>query len=292
METVHLPVMLREVVELLGLRTGGTYMDATVGGGGHSEEILKHIGPKGLLIGMDRDAEALKAVKKRIEDKRLVLVKAKFSEIEEVAKGAGIGQAHGVLFDYGVSMPQLTGPERGFSFLSEGPLDMRMDRDEPLTAEEIVNRYPEKELARIIYEYGEEGRSRKIARSIVAKRRGHKISTCRELADIVASAMGGRRGRLHPATKTFQALRIAVNDELGEIKRGLEGVLKVLAPGGRIVAIAYHSLEDRVVKTFMKESKQGGLLKVLTKKPLRPSREETIKNPSARSARLRAGEAI
>lgn len=292
METVHLPVMLREVVELLGLRTGGTYMDATVGGGGHSEEILKHIGPKGLLIGMDRDAEALKAVKKRIEDKRLVLVKAKFSEIEEVAKGAGIGQAHGVLFDYGVSMPQLPGPERGFSFLSEGPLDMRMDRDEPLTAEEIVNKYPEKELARIIYEYGEEGRSRKIARSIVARRRGHRISTCRELADLVASAMGGRRGRLHPATKTFQALRIAVNDELGEIKRGLEGVLKVLAPGGRLVAIAYHSLEDRVVKTFMKESRQGGLLKVLTKKPLRPSREETIRNPSARSARLRAGEAI
>ncbi len=292
METVHLPVMLREVVELLGLRTGGTYMDATVGGGGHSEEILKHIGPKGLLIGMDRDAEALKAVKKRIEDKRLVLVKAKFSEIEEVAKGAGIEQAHGVLFDYGVSMPQLTGPERGFSFLSEGPLDMRMDRDEPLTAEEIVNEYPEKELARIIYEYGEEGRSRKIARFIVAKRRGHRISTCRELADLVASAMGGRRGRLHPATRTFQALRIAVNDELGEIKRGLEGVLKVLAPGGRLVAIAYHSLEDRVVKTFMKESRQGGLLKVLTKKPLRPSREETIRNPSARSARLRAGEAI
>jgi 16S rRNA (cytosine1402-N4)-methyltransferase len=284
--------MLREVVELLRLRTGGTYMDATVGGGGHAEEILKHIGPKGRLIGMDRDAEALKAVKRRIKDKRLVLVKAKFSEIEEVAKDAGIEQAYGVLFDFGVSMPQLTGPERGFSFLSGGPLDMRMDRDEPLSAEEIVNEYPEKELARIIYEYGEEGRSRKIARFIAAKRRGHRISTCLELADLVASAVGGRRGRLHPATKTFQALRIAVNDELGEIKRGLESVLKVLAPGGRLVAIAYHSLEDRVVKTFMKESRQGGLLRVLTKKPLRPSREETIKNPSARSARLRAGEAI
>jgi len=292
METLHLPVMLREAVEMLGLRTGGTYIDATVGLGGHAEEILRRIGPGGRLLGLDRDSEALERARERLKGERAVLVKARFSEMKEAARENGIEKADGVLFDFGVSMLQLRAEGRGFSFMGDAPLDMRMDPAEPLTAEEIVNGYPEKELEMVIREYGEEKRARRVARAITTARRRGRIRTCRELSDIVVRALGGRRGKIHPATRTFQALRIAVNDELGEIRRGLEASLGVVRPGGRLVAISYHSLEDRIVKQFMRDAKERGLLKTLTKKPIRPSREETLKNPSARSARLRAGEAL
>ncbi|MEJ2314124.1 MAG: 16S rRNA (cytosine(1402)-N(4))-methyltransferase RsmH [Nitrospirota bacterium] len=292
METPHLPVMLREAIGFLGLSPGGTYIDATVGLGGHAEEILRHIGPQGRLLGIDRDPEALKRARERLKDERAILVKARFSEMREAARENGIERADGVLFDFGVSMLQLRGEGRGFSFLSDEPLDMRMDPTEPLTAENVVNEYPEKELEKIISGFGEERRARRVARAIAAQRRKGRIRTCSELAGIVARALGGRRGRTHPATRTFQAFRIAVNDEMGEIRRGLEASLGMVRPGGRLVAISYHSLEDRIVKQFMKESKDGGRLNILTKKPLRPSSEEVTANPSARSARLRAGEVV
>jgi 16S rRNA (cytosine1402-N4)-methyltransferase len=291
MEELHLPVMLREVVRELGLREGGTYIDATVGLGGHAEEILKHIGPGGTLIGLDRDPEALEKTMERIKDIRLKAAKARFSELEKVAREQGVEGADGVLFDFGVSLLQLKGPERGFSFLSGEPLDMRMDPTEPLTAEKIVNEYPEKELEKIISEYGEEKKARRVARSIATVRSKGRIRTCKELSDIVTRAVGGRRGRIHPATRTFQAIRIAVNDELGEIQNGLEGALNILRSGGRLVTVAYHSLEDRIVKTFFREASREGKLKIITKKPIRPSFEEIRLNPKARSARLRAGEA-
>lgn len=284
--------MLREAVELLGPCPGGTYIDATVGLGGHAEEILRHIGPEGRLLGLDRDPEALDRAGKRLGDERAILVKARFSEMREVARGKGIEKADGVLFDFGVSMFQLRGEGRGFSFLSDEPLDMRMDPTEPLTAERVVNEYPEKELEKVISGYGEEWRARRVARAIAAQRRKGRIRTCSELAEIVSRALGGRRGKTHPATRTFQALRIEVNDEMEEIRRGLESSLGMVRPGGRLVAISYHSLEDRIVKQFMKESKDKGRLRVLTKKPLRPSSEEVNANPSARSARLRAGEVV
>lgn len=284
--------MLREAIGFLGLSPGGTYIDATVGLGGHAEEILRHIGPQGRLLGIDRDPEALKRARERLKDERAILVKARFSEMREAARENGIERADGVLFDFGVSMLQLRGEGRGFSFLSDEPLDMRMDPTEPLTAENVVNEYPEKELEKIISGFGEERRARRVARAIAAQRRKGRIRTCSELAGIVARALGGRRGRTHPATRTFQALRIAVNDEMGEIRRGLEVSLGMVRPGGRLVAISYHSLEDRIVKQFMKESKDGGRLNILTKKPLRPSSEEVTANPSARSARLRAGEVV
>ncbi len=292
METLHLPVMPREAVEMLGLKAGGTYIDATVGLGGHATEILKHLGPEGRLLGIDRDPEALERTGARLKDKRLLLVKARFSEMEKAAREKGIEKADGVLFDFGVSMLQLRGAGRGFSFLSDEPLDMRMDPTEPLTAETIVNEYPEKELEMIIRDYGEERRARRVAKAIATARRKGRIRTCRELSGLVAGTLGGRRGRINPATRTFQALRITVNDELGEIARGLKASLGIIRPGGRLVAISYHSLEDRIVKNFMKDMKEMGLMRIITKKPLRPSLEETHENPSARSARLRVGEAV
>jgi len=203
----------------------------------------------------------------------------------------GISAVQGVLMDFGVSMLQLKSPERGFSFTSEHALDMRMDQTESLTAADAVNGWPEKELARVIYEYGQDHRSRRIAAAIVRARRQSRIETCSQLAGIVAGAVG-KGGRTHPATRTFQGLRIAVNHEMQEIEDGLEGALKALAPGGRLVTIAYHSLEDGRAKRFMKEAQKQGRLSILTKKPLVPTRQETRQNPSARSAKLRVAEAI
>lgn len=286
----HLPVMLREVVEYLRPEKGKVYLDATVGLGGHAFEILGRMGQDGRLIGIDRDEEALNEAKARfISDKRCVLMKARFSEMGEVAKEIGIENVDGVLFDFGVSMLQFKDTERGFSFNSDAGLDMRMDRDSLLTASDIVNRYPEAELERILREYGEEPRARRVAKAITFARKMKRIATCRELSGIVEGAIG-RWGKAHPATRTFQALRIAVNDELGEIKKGLDAALKLLGPEGRIVAISYHSLEDRIVKNFIRDSARMGLLNVLTPKPLRPTQDELIKNPSARSAKMRVAE--
>ena len=288
MKVIHLPVMLREVIVLLKPESGGIYVDATVGLGGHSEEILKHIG-SGMLIGIDRDDEALNMAGSRLADSRVVLKKGRFSEVGRLVTETGVTEVDGILFDIGTSMFHLKTAERGFSFLSEEPLDMRMDRSQDLTAAYIVNRYSEKDIDRILWEYGEERLSRKIARAIVDCRAKKKIGTCAELSDIVCSVYKGR-GKLHPATKTFQALRIAVNDEMNELKKGLDASLGILKSGGRLCVISSHSLEDRIVKNCIRDNQKLGVFNMLTKKPLVPAYEEIRLNPSARSAKLRGAE--
>jgi 16S rRNA (cytosine1402-N4)-methyltransferase len=284
----HFPVLLREAIEALNLRPGGIYVDATIGPGGHSEKILELIGSEGRLIGIDRDEEALKIAEKRLSDRRVSLKKGDFSEIESLVYSDGIFEVDGILFDLGVSMLQLKDSGRGFSFISDKPLNMRMDKKQRLSAWDVVNRYPEEKLEHILREYGEESLSRKISRAIVRRRSKKTIDTCSELSEIV-EGIYGRRGRLHPATKTFQALRIAVNKELEELRAGLNSSLRLLKKGGRLCVISYHSLEDRMVKGFMADSSEKGLLRIITKKPITPCPEEISSNPSSRSAKLRVG---
>ena len=281
--------MVREVVEMLDIRAGGTYVDATVGLGGHAEEIVKLLGSEGKLIGMDRDGEALKTAGQRLDNHRVVLRKSTFSGLKGAMISLGVREADGILFDFGVSMMQFKDPERGFSFSAWEPLDMRMDRSQKMSAEEIVNDYSQSELERILREYGEERLARKIARAIIAARTHTRIRTCSELAQIVRAVSWGG-GRHHPATRTFQALRIAVNDEIREIDEGLRSSVGLLRRGGRLCAISYHSLEDRLVKHVIRDSAREGVLRALTKKPLIPSREEIRNNPSARSAKMRCAE--
>lgn len=281
--------MLREVVDVLNIKAGGVYVDATVGLGGHSEEIFKHSGPAGMLIGIDRDEEALKVVGKRLSDKRVLLKKGRFSDLSDLLAEAGVKEIDGILFDFGVSMMQFREMGRGFSFYSEDPLDMRMDRSQKLKAEDMVNNYSEAELERVLREYGEERLSVRIAKAIVSYRKRKRITTCAELAGIVSGVYKGR-GRIHPATRTFQALRIGVNNEINEIRAGLSASIGVLRRGGRVCTISYHSLEDRAVKQFMKGAEKEGLIRIITKKPLIPSYPEIRANPSSRSAKLRGAE--
>ncbi|MEJ2696748.1 MAG: 16S rRNA (cytosine(1402)-N(4))-methyltransferase RsmH [Candidatus Sulfobium sp.] len=285
----HLPVLVREVVDLLSPHEGGLYVDATVGLGGHSEEILKMIGRNGRLIGIDRDDAALRIAGERLEDPRVLLKKSRFSEMGDVI--VPYGKADGILFDLGVSMMQLRKLERGFSFLSDERLDMRMDRTQSLTAWEVVNHYSEKELIRVLKEYGEEPRAPRIARAIGRYRKEADIDTCSELAELISRSVG-RRGRIHPATRTFQALRIEVNDEMRELQWGLNSSLNLLKSGGRMCVISYHSLEDRIVKNFIRENARGGALKPLTKKPVTPGIKEIRENPSSRSAKMRGAERL
>jgi 16S rRNA (cytosine1402-N4)-methyltransferase len=287
----HLSVLVREVMEVLALHQGGTYIDATVGLGGHSEMMLKMVGQDGRVVGLDRDEEALKRAAERLSDSRVLLSKGAFSQIEDVARTLGISEADGILFDLGVSMMQLKDPMRGFSFLSEERLDMRMDSRQELTAWDVVNTYSEKELVRILREYGEEFRAARIVRAIMGARTKKTIDTCSELAGIIARVMG-RSGRTHPATRAFQALRIEVNGELDELRAGLEASLRMLKKGGRLCVISYHSLEDRIVKNVIRENAKAGRVNQLTKKPLIPSQEEMRQNPSSRSAKLRGAEKL
>ena len=283
--------MVREVIEMLDLRQGGVYVDATIGLGGHSENILRLIGPDGKLIGIDRDDEALKVSENRLSDRRVVLKRGNFSDMEGLVYPEGISEVDGILFDLGVSMLQLKNLERGFSFVSDKRLDMRMDKRLKVSAWEVVNRYNEKELGKILRELGEEWLSRKIAKAIVSLRSKKPIDTCSELSKIVEGVYGGR-GRTHPATKTFQALRIEVNRELEQLNAGLDVSLRLLKKGGRLCVISYHSLEDRVVKKFMANNSKKGLLRIITKKPKTPCPEELMLNPSSRSAKLRGAERI
>lgn len=291
MEIVHLPVMVKEAIKVLNPIPGGIYIDATIGPGGHAEEILKLIGSEGKLVGIDRDDEALRVARKKLFNERVILRKGNFSDMENLLYRDGISEVDGILFDLGVSMIQMKDTERGLSFTSDKRLDMRMDREQELSAWYIVNRYPEKELEKILREFGEERLSRKISEAIVRKRRINPIDTCSELSGIVEK-LYRRRGRVHPATKTFQALRIEVNNELDELRRGLDSSLRLLKKGGRLCTISYHSLEDRIVKHFMAQSSKRGLLRVMTKKPMTPGSEELRTNPSSRSAKLRAAEKI
>jgi 16S rRNA (cytosine1402-N4)-methyltransferase len=289
LNALHTPVLVEPVVRWLRIQPGGTYVDATVGTGGHSLEIVRRL-TNGRLVAMDRDPRALDIARERLKpyERQVILVHANFSRIDEVARGLKLPPLDGVLADLGVSSLQLESPERGFSFRWAGPLDMRMGPDEPLTAGEIVNYWPEKDLADLLYHYGEERNSRKIARAIV---RARPIRDTEHLATVVA---GGRKARgrqkLHPATKTFLALRIAVNRESEELEQFLSRTPATLALGGRWVILSYHSLEDRLVKRAFQHLAQEGTFRILTKKVVRPSEEEIHRNPRARSAKMRAAE--
>ncbi len=291
MTIIHLPVLSGEVVAMLAPHRGGIYVDATVGLGGHSEMILSEVGQDVKVVGLDRDGQALNRTAQRLSDSRVLLKKCSFSQMQQALTAEAIYEVDGILFDLGVSMMQIKDPARGFSFLSGERLDMRMDNAELLTAWDMVNTYGEQELIRILKEYGEEYRAARVARAIMNARAKKPIDTCAELADLIFRALG-RSGRTHPATRTFQALRIALNRELEELRLGLEASVRLLKKSGRLCVISYHSLEDRIVKNFMRDSAKAGIMKQLTKKPLVPSREEMRHNPSSRSAKLRGAEKI
>ncbi len=291
-EIYHPPVLLKESLEYLKAKEGGIFVDATLGGGGHTEAILK-ANPKNRVIAIDRDEEAIEKAIKRLErfGDRVSIYHANFSQIGEVLEAEGIEEVNGVLFDLGVSHFHLRG-NRGFTVWEEQPLDMRMDRRQKLTARDVVNELSEKELADIIFKYGEEKFARKIAREIVRRRKIKPIETTLELAKIVEEVIPKklRAGRKkHPAIKTFQAIRIYVNREFQEIEEGIPEAANYVACSGRIVVITFHSLEDRLVKNIFRNL-EG--FKVITKKPVEPTEEEITENPASRSAKLRAVERI
>jgi 16S rRNA (cytosine1402-N4)-methyltransferase len=290
LNALHTPVLLDEVVHWLRIRPDGMYADATVGLGGHALAIAQQLSSGGRLIGIDRDPRALDATRERLREyeRQVILVHSNFGRLDEIAKALKLPPFDGVLADLGVSSMQLDSPERGFSFRWSGPLDMRMDPDELSTAAEIVNYRPEKELADLIYRYGEERNSRRIARAIV---RARPIRDTEHLATVVAGACKTRgRQRLHPATKTFLALRIAVNREMEELEQFLSRTPATMSSGGRWVVLSYHSLEDRLVKRAFQRLAQEGTMRVLTKKVIVPEHAETRENPRARSAKMRVAE--
>ena len=307
----HVPVLLKEAIDFLAVKRGGTYLDATVGLGGHSSEIAKRLGAPGHLIGFDKDPKALEIAAARLavrsssfglgegsgdvhttQDQKqdwplVTLIHGSFADLANSEQRTAYD---GILADLGVSSLQLGDPERGFSFQAEGPLDMRMNPMSGETAEQVVNHIDERELADVIYEFGEERRSRRIARAIV---RSRPIHTTKQFVDVVsAAARSMKHERIHPATRTFQALRIFVNHELDDLKALLVTAPRVLKPGGRLVVISFHSLEDRIVKDAMREGAQQGLYRLLTKKPVTATEEEIDSNPRSRSAKMRAAERI
>lgn len=294
MKSVHEPVMLREAMELLGLGSGDIALDATVGAGGHAKEMLKRITPGGRLIGLDNDAGVLAIAEEDLKEFRgsFTLVNDNFRNLDAVLAHEGIKCLDAALFDLGVSSYQLDGTGRGFSMKRDAALDMRMDPRGHSSAYDIVNGCTQEELDGILLKFGEERFHRKIARSIVENRAQKPIETTGELADIVHRAIGfkSKNSRIDPATRTFQAIRIAVNDELGALEDGLKKVVSWLDIGGRIAVISFHSLEDRIVKNLFKGFADLGFLKILTKKPVQTSREEIAVNPRARSAKLRVAE--
>ncbi len=291
MKIEHIPVLLKEVVDMLCPGEDGIYVDATLGPGGHTEGIVRYA-KDCRLIGIDRDEEAIEAAGERLKNYRNIkLVQESFSNMKVVVNSLGYEKVNGILLDIGVSALHLKSEGRGFSFLRDEPLDMRMDQNQELTAKDIVNRYPEKDLADLIWQYGEERFSRKIAKTIVSTRRKKKVQSCKELADIIEKVIW-RRGRIHPATRTFQALRIEVNGELEELPAAIDAGAELLASGGRFCIISYHSLEDRIVKNAFKKLAKDGLFNIITKKPMVPDREEQLSNPSSRSAKLRVGEKL
>jgi 16S rRNA (cytosine1402-N4)-methyltransferase len=290
----HVPVLLQDAIQFLRVREGSVVADCTLGLAGHAAEIVRRLGPQGRLIGFDRDPEALELAKARLdqvaselgsEAPQITFIGEAFSSISEHVQPASLD---GILADFGVSSLQIDEARRGFSFMADGPLDMRQDTRSGQTAEQVVNEANERELADLIYEYGDERRSRRIARAIV---RGRPISTTGQLSRIVASAAPAmKQDKIHPATRTFQALRIYVNRELDEIKALLEAAPQLLKPSGRLVVISFHSLEDRIAKDILREYAHKGTMQVLTKKPVTAGEEETDRNPRSRSAKLRAAE--
>jgi len=301
----HQPVLYHEIIHFLQPISPGRYLDATVGAGGHAWGILEHSSPEGRLLGLDRDPQALELASQRLSDygDRAVFVHASYTHLREELQKLGWDYVDGILFDLGVSSMQVDTPERGFSFQSEGSLDMRFDPNQSLGAARLVNSLSEKELADIIWRYGEERNARRIARAICLAR---PLTTTTELAEVIIRATG-QRGRIHPATRTFQALRIAVNDELKSFEAALPQSLEVLAPGGRLAIISFHSLEDRLVKQFFRRESSDCIcppgqpvcscahqatIREVNRHPVTPQEAEILSNPRARSARLRVAEKI
>ena len=306
MSPAHVPVLIEEVIQALAVQPGGRYIDCTLGGGGHAAAILEHISPGGQLLGIDADPEAVKSASQRLSkyDNSVLLINDNFVNLKSICYKNDFVPVHGILFDLGLSSLQLNSNERGFSFQHKAPLDMRFSPDQDITAADIVNDYPEEELARIIWIYGEETAARRIARNIVRER---PIKTTLELARIVERGVGKRQRKIHPATKTFQAIRIAVNQELDHLKLALQQAMDLLGYQGRLVVISYHSLEDRVVKQFMQQESKNCIcppevpictcehtasLRQINKRIIVPSPEEIKRNPRSRSARMRVAEHI
>ncbi|MCT4631759.1 MAG: 16S rRNA (cytosine(1402)-N(4))-methyltransferase RsmH [Firmicutes bacterium] len=310
MDFKHVTVLLKETVEGLNINPNGVYVDGTLGGGGHSEYLLERL-DNGILVGIDQDKDALEAAGKRLKrfGKKFMPYHSNFSNIKNVIKDIGLFKIDGMMIDLGVSSYQLDEAERGFSYMNDGLLDMRMNRSNPLSAEDIVNDYSEEKLAEIIFKYGEEKFSRRIARNICEAREEKRIRTTAELVDIIKESIPARNRREgpHPAKRTFQAIRIEVNNELGIIEQTIQDATSVLNKGGRLSIITFHSLEDRIVKNAYKELAKGCIcppempictcnnepkLKIITRKPIIPSAEEIEFNPRARSAKLRIAEKL
>ena len=311
MEFQHKSVLLQECIDALNIRPDGIYLDGTLGGAGHSSQIACRLTEGGRLIGVDRDRTALAAAKERLAPyaDRVTLVHSNFAEIDAILDSLGIPAVDGMLFDLGVSSPQLDDASRGFSYMADAPLDMRMDKDDVLTAGEVVNTWPQGELRRILYDYGEERYAPQIAAAICRARKKAPIETTLELVDIIRSAMPAQalREKQHPAKRSFQAIRIAVNDELGAVSRMMQAAVGRLNPGGRLAVITFHSLEDRIVKSEMQQAARGctcppefpvcvcgkkPLVKLVTRKPIVSGPAELEENPRARSAKLRVAEKL
>ena len=311
MEFSHVPVLLEECIDGLNINPDGIYVDGTLGGAGHSSEICKRLSPNGMLIGIDRDEEALRVSSKRLEefDCKKAFVHGNYSDIKNILRELDIEEIDGALLDLGVSSYQLDNPERGFSYMNDAALDMRMDRSDGMTAYDIVNEYSKDELYRIIKSYGEERWASRIADFIVKARREKPIETTFELVEIIKAAVpaSARRNGPHPAKRTFQAIRIEVNDELGGVKRAVDDFIDVLAPKGRLAIISFHSLEDRIVKDAYSERENPCVcppeipicvcgkkpeIKKINKKPIVPSESQEDENPRARSAKLRVCEKL
>ena len=310
MEFQHRSVLLDECIDALSIRPDGIYLDGTLGGAGHSLEICRRL-TTGRLIGVDRDEVALRAAAERLKPfaDRVTTVHSNFCEINTILDGLGLDGVDGMLFDLGVSSPQLDDASRGFSYMADAPLDMRMDRGEALTASTVVNEWPQEELRRILYEYGEERYAPQIAAAIVRRRQQRPIETTLELVDVIRSAMPPQalREKQHPAKRSFQAIRIAVNDELASVSRLMHDAIDRLNPGGRLAVITFHSLEDRIVKNAMQTAAKGCTcppefpvcicgkkpkVRVLTRKPIVSGAQELAENPRARSAKLRVAEKL
>lgn len=310
MEFQHRSVLLDECIDALSIRPDGIYLDGTLGGAGHSLEICRRL-TTGRLIGVDRDEVALRAAAERLKPfaGRVTTVHSNFCEINTILDGLGLDGVDGMLFDLGVSSPQLDDASRGFSYMADAPLDMRMDRGEALTASTVVNEWPQEELRRILYEYGEERYAPQIAAAIVRRRQQRPIETTLELVDVIRSAMPPQalREKQHPAKRSFQAIRIAVNDELASVSRLMHDAIDRLNPGGRLAVITFHSLEDRIVKNAMQAAAKGCTcppefpvcicgkkpkVRVLTRKPIVSGAQELAENPRARSAKLRVAEKL
>ena len=302
----HTPALLEETLRALAVQPGGRYIDCTLGGGGHAAAILERSAPGGQLLGIDADPEAIRVASERLEHYHdsILLINENFANLQAICLRYDFQPVHGILFDLGLSSLQLSDHHRGFSFQEEGPLDMRLSPDQQITAADIINQSSEAELADIIRRYGEEGYSRQIARGIVKER---PIGTTIKLTKVIERASGGRKGKIHPATKTFQALRIAVNHELDNLKSTLKQAVNLLGFGGRLVVISYHSLEDRIVKQFMRQESQDCIcpvgipacvcghsasLRLVNRRVTTPSAHEIEFNPRSRSAKLRAAEHI